>query len=495
MLTTAHVCGVSRSILGQPWRWRGTAADGFDSGFVVDDLVDQLLLARGVARDDLERHRTPTIRGFMPDPAIFRDMDAAAERLADAVEAREPVTVFGDYDVDGATSAALLVRLLRQLGCTPRAYIPDRLMEGYGPSGEALVRLAEEGARLIITVDCGAQAFEALEMARAAGVDVIVVDHHKCASALPAARALVNPNRLDEAAEAAAHGNLAAVGVCFLLGAALLRMLRRRGFFAGRDEPKLVELLDLVALGTVADVASLHGLNRAFVTQGLKIMAQRRNVGLAALIDAARLTRAPACHELGFALGPRINAGGRVGRSDLGVRLLTSEDPEEAREIAAELDRLNEERRAIEAAEREAAEQLCGAQGNRAVALVAGAGWHPGVIGIVAGRLKERLGRPAIVVALGEDGLGKGSGRSIAGVDLGAAVLAAKDSGLLVAGGGHAMAAGLTVERGKVEALAGFLDERLGEQVARSRDGRAMLLDAVVAPGGVCPALCEALDA
>ncbi|MGZ8297467.1 MAG: single-stranded-DNA-specific exonuclease RecJ, partial [Allosphingosinicella sp.] len=450
---------------------------------------------RGVARDDLERHRQPTLRAFMPDPSLFRDMDIAAERLADAVEAGEPVTVFGDYDVDGATSAALLVRLLRGLGLEPRAYIPDRLMEGYGPSGEALVRLAREGARLIVTVDCGAQAFEALAMAREAGVDVVVVDHHKCASALPLALALVNPNRLDEGAEAAVHGHLAAVGVCFLLGAATLRVLRGRGFFQRREEPKLIELLDLVALGTVADVAQLRGLNRAFVTQGLKVMAQRRNVGLSALIDAARLTRAPTCTDLGWALGPRINAGGRVGKSDLGVRLLTTDDPAEAEAIAVELDRLNEERRAIEAIVCEAAEGLCGGQGNRSVIVAAGESWHPGVIGIVAGRLKEKFGRPAIVIALGEDGLGKGSGRSIGGVDLGAAVMAAKDIGLLVAGGGHAMAAGLTVERGGIEAFCAFLDERLAADVARSRDDRALLLDAVLAPGGLCPDLCDALEA
>ena len=495
MLTPAHVCGVSRSILGQPWRWRGNASDGHDEAFQPDDLIDQLLMARGVVREALERHRLPTLRGFMPDPSLFRDMDKAAERLADAVEAGEPVTVFGDYDVDGATSAALLVRLLRSLGSEPRAYIPDRLMEGYGPSGEALVRLANEGARLIVTVDCGAQAFEALAMAREAGVDVVVVDHHKCASALPLALALVNPNRLDEGVEAAAHGHLAAVGVCFLLGAATLRVLRGRGFFAAREEPRLIDLLDLVALGTVADVAQLRGLNRAFVTQGLKVMAKRRNVGLAALIDAARLSRAPTCTDLGWALGPRINAGGRVGKSDLGVRLLTTDDPAEAEAIAVELDRLNEERRAIEATVSEAAQALCGSQDNRSVIVAAMEGWHPGVIGIVAGRLKEKFGRPAIVVALGEDGLGRGSGRSIGGVDLGAAVMAAKDLGLLLAGGGHAMAAGLTVERGKIEALAEFLDERLAADVAKSRDDRALLLDAVLAPGGVCPALCDALEA
>jgi single-stranded-DNA-specific exonuclease len=485
---------ISRSILGQPWRWRGTAADGRDAGFEPDDLVAQLLLSRGVAREAVEQHRQPTIRGFMPDPSIFRDMDAAAERLAHAVTMGEAITVFGDYDVDGATSAALLVRLLRALGSSPRAYIPDRLMEGYGPSGEALVRLADEGATLIITVDCGAQAFEALEMARARGVDVVVVDHHKCATSLPRAFAVVNPNRLDEG-EGAAHGHLAAVGVAFLLGAALLRTMRARGWFGGRAEPKLIELLDLVALGTVADVAALRDLNRAFVAQGLKIMAQRRNIGLAALLEASRLTRAPTCTDLGFALGPRINAGGRVGKSDLGVRLLTTEDPDEARAIAAELDCLNEERRAIEGMVQEEAEAEAVRQDNRGVAVVAGKGWHPGVIGIVAGRLKEKLGRPAIVIALDDHGIGKGSGRSIAGVDLGAAVLAAKDSGLLVAGGGHAMAAGLTVEAGRIDAFADFLDTRLAADVAAARDARALLLDAVLSIGGVSPSLVEALEA
>ncbi|WP_022682060.1 single-stranded-DNA-specific exonuclease RecJ [Sphingobium bisphenolivorans] len=486
---------VTRSILGQPWRWRGGSADGREPGYRPDDLVTQLLIARGCPREAVEAHRNPTIRHFMPDPSLFRDMDAAAERLADAVVGQEDVRIFGDYDVDGATSAALLIRLLRDLGLAARPYIPDRLMEGYGPSGEALVRLAGEGANLIVTVDCGAQAFEALAMAKAVGVDVVVVDHHKCAAALPEALALVNPNRLDEAEEAAAHGHLAAVGVAFLLGAALVRVLRGRGWFAHRAEPPLMELLDIVALGTVADVAQLKGLNRAFVAQGLRIMAKRRNIGLSALIDASRLTRAPLCHDLGFALGPRINAGGRVGKADLGVRLLTTEDPAEAAQIAKELDLLNEERRAIEAAVQVEAEELLAAQGNRAVALIAGAGWHPGVIGIVAGRIKEKAGRPAIVIALDEQGVGKGSGRSISGVDLGAAVLAAKDSGLLVAGGGHAMAAGLTVAAERLDALADFLDERLAGAVTRARDDRALLIDAVLAPAGVNPDFIAAIDA
>jgi single-stranded-DNA-specific exonuclease len=488
------VLNISRSILGQPWHWRGLGTDGRDAGFQPDDLVAGLLLARGCPRDGLDDHRTPTIRAFMPDPSIFRDMDRAAARIAAALRTGEPITVFGDYDVDGATSAALMIRLLRDLGGDPQAYIPDRLMEGYGPSGEALVRIAAGGAKLIVTVDCGAQAYEALEMARTAGVDVVVVDHHKCAAALPYAHALVNPNRLDED-EGAAHGHLAAVGVAFLLGAALLRLLRQQGWFATRPEPKLIDLLDLVALGTVADVASLRGLNRAFVTQGLKVMAARRNIGLAALIEASRLSRAPTCQDLGFALGPRINAGGRVGKSDLGVRLLTTSDPEEARTIAVELDRLNEERRAIETAVSDEAHEASLSQGNRAVAVVSGRGWHAGVIGIVAGRLKEKLGRPAIVIAVDEHGVGKGSGRSIAGVDLGAAVLAAKDAGLLVAGGGHAMAAGLTVAADRIEALAAFLEERLAADVARARDARALLFDAVLAPGGISPMLVEALEA
>ncbi|MFN3749572.1 MAG: single-stranded-DNA-specific exonuclease RecJ, partial [Sphingorhabdus sp.] len=486
---------VQRSILGQTWQWRGNRADAGDPDFRPDDLVTQLLLARGVARDDLERHRTPTLRGFMPDPSIFRDMDVAAERLADAVQSGEKLTVYGDYDVDGATSAALLIRLFGDLGLEAGYYIPDRLLEGYGPSGEALVRLGDAGNKLVVTVDCGAMAFDALSQAKAAGMEVIVVDHHKCAAELPATFALVNPNRLDEIDEAAAHGHLAAVGVAFLLAAAIVRVLRGRGYFANRDEPQLMALLDIVALGTVADVAQLKGLNRAFVAQGLKVMAGRRNIGLNALAAAARLNRAPTCSDLGFALGPRINAGGRVGKSDLGVRLLTTTDPEEARLIAQELDRLNEERRAIEAQVQEAAEDLMATQHNRAVALVSGEGWHPGVIGIVAGRIKEKFGKPAIVVAVDADGTGKGSGRSISGVDLGAAIISAREAGLLVAGGGHAMAAGLTVEAGKIDALSDWLDERLAGDVSRASSEKVLSVDAMVNPRGLNPILIETLEA
>ncbi len=464
----------------------------------LDDIVSQLLLSRGVERDDLDRHRAPSLRAFLPDPSEFRDMDAAAERVAQAVLTGETVTIYGDYDVDGATSAALLILLLRALGQEARYYIPDRLLEGYGPSGEALVRIAGEGSSLIVTVDCGAMAHEALAMAHEAGVDVIVVDHHKCAPLLPRAAALVNPNRLDEGVIAAGHGHLAAVGVAFLLAIATVRALRRKGWFQDRAEPDLFSLLDLVALGTVADVASLHGLNRAFVAQGLKVMARRENIGMSALIDASRLSRAPTCSDLGFALGPRINAGGRVGESTLGVRLLTTRDPDEARDIAAQLSRLNDERRAIEQVVQEEAEAQVAAQHNRAVLVLAGRGWHPGVIGIVAGRIKEKTGKPALVIALGAEeersGHGKGSGRSISGVDLGAAIIAAREEGLLVAGGGHAMAAGLTIDPIKVGAFGDWLDAKLGRDVAAATESRSLLLDLALSPGGLTPQLVDTLD-
>jgi single-stranded-DNA-specific exonuclease len=460
----------------------------------MDSLVDELLLARGIAPDDLDRHRDPRIRDFLPDPSVFQDMDKGAKRLADAVQSGETIAIFGDYDVDGATSAALLTLVLRRLGVDPIVYIPDRLMEGYGPSGAALVELKARGASLAVTVDCGAHAFEALEEAKAAGLEVIVVDHHQCATLLPVALAMINPNRLDESEIGAAHGHLAAVGMAFLLGVALLRELRSRGHFKEGAEPQILDLLDLVALGTVADVAKLQGLNRAFVTQGLKVMAARQNIGLVALAEAARLVKDPRCRDLGFALGPRINAGGRVGKSDLGVRLLTCTDPEEARAISGELDRLNEERRAIETSVCEQAEREAEKLNGSAVITIMSEGWHQGVIGIVAGRLKERFGRPAIVISQCEDGTGKGSGRSISGVDLGAAVLAAKDSGLLIAGGGHAMAAGLTLPKDGLEPFRKFIDERLSADVERSREGRALLIDTLVAPGGVVGSLCDSLD-
>ena len=486
------VFNVRASVTGKSWQWRGgVAPNAADGG--IDAMIHQLFRARGAAAPDFDRLRAPTIRDWLPDPSIFRDMDTAAERVAQAITARQNIVVFGDYDVDGATSAALLVRLIRDCGGIASTYIPDRLLEGYGPSAEAMRALAAAGADLVVTVDCGTQGFEALAAASARGLDVIVVDHHRASTLLPACVAVVNPNRLDEA-EGAAFGHLAAVGVSFLLAVAVLRTLRRQGWFAARPEPRVLDLLDLVALGTVADVVPLTGLNRAFVAQGLKVMAARRNPGLNALIAAAALDRAPTAHDLGFALGPRINAGGRVGAADLGVRLLTTDDPAEATALAAELDRLNVERRAIETEVTFAAGERAGACANEAVAVIAGEGWHPGVVGIVASRLKDRLHRPVIVLSILPDGSAKGSGRSVPGVDLGGAVLAAKELGLLVAGGGHAMAAGVTVAVGGIDAFAAFLNERCAREVAAAQAGPALMCDAAVSPRGVCIDLAEALD-
>jgi single-stranded-DNA-specific exonuclease len=488
-----NVFNVADSVLGHQWAWRGGVAPDPAGG---DTLVDQLFRARGAVDADFDRLRSAKLRDWLPDPSIFRDMDLASNRLADAIVNAEPVVVFGDYDVDGATSAALLIRVIRDAGGIASAYIPDRLLEGYGPSASAMTALAAAGATLIVTVDCGTQGFDALAAAQAANVEVIVVDHHQASTALPPALAVVNPRRLDEG-DGAAFGHLAAVGMAFLLAVSVLRTLRARGWFADRTAPDLMSLLDLVALGTVADVVPLTGLNRAFVAQGLKVMAARRNVGLAALVSAAGIDRAPTCRDLGFALGPRINAGGRVGKSDLGVRLLTTADAEEAITLAAELDRLNHERRAIEAIVADEAVALSARTGNAAIAVIASAGWHPGVIGIVAGRLKDRLKKPVIVIALegmGDGVVGKGSGRSVPGVDLGGAVLAAKDAGLLIAGGGHAMAAGLTVAADRIDALAAFLEERLGSDVGRAGGSRALTVDAALAPAGVSVDLVEALE-
>ncbi|WP_340587816.1 single-stranded-DNA-specific exonuclease RecJ [Erythrobacter alti] len=496
MNTKVAVLGVEKSLSGKTWRWRGGNMElGPGIGGLEEDITTQLLLSRGVNRDDLDKHRSPSLRGFLPDPSAFADMDRAAERIAEAVIAREPLTVYGDYDVDGATSSALLIRLVRMLGHDANHYIPDRLLEGYGPSGEALLRIGEDGSSLIVTVDCGAMAHEALGMAHEAGIDVIVVDHHKCSPELPRTFALVNPNRLDESDLAAEHGHLAAVGVAFVLAVAVVRTLRQQGYFKDRTEPDLMSLLDLVALGTVADVAAIRGLNRAFVAQGLKVMARRANTGMAALIDASRLKAAPAASDCGFALGPRINAGGRVGEATLGVRLLTTEDPDEARDIAQQLSQLNEERRAIESAVQEAAEEQLAAQHNRPVIVCAGHGWHPGVIGIVAGRIKEKSGKPSVVIALDDEaGEGKGSGRSIPGVDLGAAIIGATEAGLLVKGGGHAMAAGLTIAPDRLDAFSDWLADHLAGPVSRASAEQQMVLDLALAPGGLTPELVETLD-
>ncbi|AAV89855.2 single-stranded-DNA-specific exonuclease RecJ [Zymomonas mobilis subsp. mobilis ZM4 = ATCC 31821] len=487
------VCGVSSSALGQAWQWRGQNS-GFSGENPLEDLIDRILITRGCPRESLSAYRDPKIKNFMPDPSLLCDMDRAAERLAKAIYKKESIVIFGDYDVDGATSSALMIDLLRQLGVNAGYYIPDRVAEGYGPAVQSMRKLAEEGANLVVTVDCGAQAYEALEAAKEAGLDVVVVDHHQCQPQLPEAHAVVNPNRLDEE-EGAQYGHLAAVGVAFLLAAALVRHLRQDGYFSDRPEPKLMALLDLVALGTVADVAALHGLNRAFVAQGLKVMAARHRPGIAALLDVAGVSRPPTTYDLGFILGPRINAGGRVGKSDLGVRLLTSLDKNECENLALALNQFNLERRSIEQTVTEAAEGLCEEQVERPVMVVAGEGWHPGVIGIVAGRLKQKYDRPIIVIGIDEEGNGKGSGRSLSGVDLGAAVLSAKQAGLLVNGGGHAMAAGLSIKKDQIEDFSTFISERVQKDVETARANKALLIDEVLSAGGVNLSLIEALEA
>ncbi|MGE0723380.1 MAG: single-stranded-DNA-specific exonuclease RecJ [Alphaproteobacteria bacterium] len=456
--TGAAVLGVERSFTGR--RWRSRLADdrpafALADRFGLPEIVGRVLAARGVAIDAAEGFLRPTLREQLPDPSGFRDMDRAAERVAAAVMAGEGIAIFGDYDVDGATTSALLSRFLCAAGARPRVYIPDRLAEGYGPNLPALLKLREGGAGLVITVDCGTTAFEPLAGARAAGLDVIVVDHHVAEPALPEAYAIVNPNRLDEQTP---HRGLAAVGVAFLLVVAVNRTLRSAGWWRDRPAPDLMAWLDLVALGTVCDVMPLVGLNRALVAQGLKTMARRGNPGLCALADVARLDERPQAFHCGFVLGPRVNAGGRVGRADLGARLLATDDPAEAARIAGELDRHNEDRRRIETEVLAAA--LAAADGVAdPVLVVADYGWHPGVIGIVASRLKDRFDRPALVLGI-EEGIAKGSGRSVPGFDLGAAVIAARQRGILAQGGGHAMAAGFALPAARLAEFREFMAER-----------------------------------
>lgn len=490
--------GVDRSVSGRRWIDRGAGGDTERAGLAiaqrhgVPDLVGRLLAARGVALESVDRFLNPTLKAELPDPARFRDMDAAAARLAQAVRAGQTVGLFTDYDVDGATSAALVARYCRMVGVDTVLHVPDRIDEGYGPNLAALAGLAERGAGVILCLDCGILAVDTLTEARAAGLDVIVVDHHLAEPALPPAVAVVNPNRLDETE---GFGHLAACGVTFLLLVALNRALRDAGHFgAGRPEPDLRRLLDLVALGTVCDVVRLTGLNRAFVAQGLKIMAGRANPGLTALGDAARLNRRPDPYHLGFVLGPRINAGGRVGQADLGARLLTTDDPGEAGRLAAELDRANEERRTIEAEVLAQAVEQAERQGAAPALVVAGEGWHPGVVGIVASRLKDRFHRPACVVGL-ENGEGRGSGRSVPGFALGAAVIAAHQAGILEKGGGHAMAAGFTVRRDRLDAFRSFLCERAGGELAGDSGVPLLSVDAAVACAGAGGDLVRAVQA
>lgn len=488
------VLGVERSVSGKRWRPRlmdDRLGLAFAQRLALPEIVGRVLAARGVDIDEVESFLDPRLRSYLPDPLVLRDMDRAIERIVEALAEGEKVAVFGDYDVDGATSSALLKRFFNAVGADLRIYIPDRLKEGYGPNGPALRRLAEEGVKLAITVDCGISAHAALQTAKEAGLDVIVVDHHAAELQLPPAHAIVNPNRLDETSQL---GHLAAVGVTFLLVVGLNRRLREKGWFEKRPEPDLRQWLDLVALGTICDVVPLTGLNRAFVTQGLKVLGQRRNRGLAALADVAGVRETPGTFHAGFLLGPRVNAGGRVGEAELGARLLSTEDADEAARLAARLDAYNLERREIEAGVLEEALSQSATQKLEPASplIVAGEGWHPGVVGIVASRLVERYGRPAVVIAL-KNGVGKGSGRSVPGVDLGAAVVAARQAGLLLNGGGHPMAAGLTVEEGKLAELKAFLNERIERNVGRNGYSPSIGIDGSLTLGAVNEALMSDL--
>jgi single-stranded-DNA-specific exonuclease len=479
--------GVENSATGRAWRdrldERGAArALAIAQRHELPELLARILAGRNVEPDGVEAFLDPTVKRLMPDPYVLTAMKEAAQRIADGVTRGESIAIFGDYDVDGATSAALLARFLRQCGSDPIIHIPDRLFEGYGPNVEAVRSLAERGATLLVCVDCGTTSIEPLAEAKALDVDVVVIDHHQADEALPPAVAIVNPNRRDDLS---GLGHLAAVGLTFTTVVAVNRVLRERRFWTtARPEPDLLAFLDDVALGTVADVVPLTGLNRAFVAKGLIALRRRERAGHVSLMDVARLSAPPEAWHLGFLLGPRINAGGRIGRADLGVRLLIEDDPIEAAKIAAELDRLNQERQAIEQgtlaqAEAEASAAL-GLEEKGAVVVTAAEGWHPGVVGLVAARLKEKFGRPAFAIALEPGGVGTGSGRSIAGVDIGRAVRRAVTDGLLLKGGGHAMAAGVTLRKGALAELRAFLESTLGADVETARRSSGILIDGAV---------------
>ncbi|HMD66074.1 MAG TPA: single-stranded-DNA-specific exonuclease RecJ [Stellaceae bacterium] len=491
----ATFLGVDRSACGRRWRLRaGDMPEGqaIAEQLALPEIVGRLLAQRGIDRDHAPGFLAPRLRDQLPDPSHLRDMEAAVVRLVRAVLGGETIAVFGDYDVDGATSAALLVRFFAAIGGRTQVYVPDRLREGYGPNTPALLRLREEGARVFVTVDCGTNAHLPLAEAAEAGLEIIVIDHHVAEPLLPRAAAIVNPNRLDEGSP---HGGLAAVGVAFLLVVALNRALRQAGWYTkSRAEPDLLQWLDLVALGTVCDVVPLAGLNRALVAQGIKVARRNANAGLAALAAVAGVNEPLDAYHLGFVLGPRVNAGGRVGAADLGARLLATDDPALAAEFAGRLDVYNRERREIEARTLEAAiATVEGEAQSPVLAFAAGADWHPGVIGIVASRLKERYERPACVVALA-GGIGKGSGRSIAGLPLGPAVIAARQAGLLINGGGHAMAAGFTVAADKLGALRAFLVERLGDGLDREHLMPELRIDAALSLTAAQSELIDHID-
>ena len=494
--------GVACSVSGAHWqeipkRVNDTDLDRFAGGLVqqFNDLplpIARILAARGITAETLPAHINPKLRDLLPDPSTFKDMDLATARLADCVETGQPIGVFGDYDVDGAAAAALLVIVMRELGVAVDVHIPDRFSEGYGPNERALLALKERGARLLVTVDCGIMAHAPLAAVASAGMDVIVIDHHISGPELPIAHSVINPNRMDETGE---YGTLCAAGVCFIVLVGMMRELRARQFFTDqRPPPDLMMCLDLVALATVCDVVPLVGLNRAFVAQGLKIMAKRQNIGLASLADAAGMNAAPNAYALGFLLGPRINAGGRLGSSQTGVQLLATNEADEAVGLAARLEQFNQERRQIEDGIRRQAIDRATDMADAAVLVLADRRWHEGVIGIVAGRLRERFGKPACVIALGADGIGKGSGRSVPGFQLGSAIIAAHQAGILLGGGGHDMAAGFSVDEAQIGALQEFLAERMTRELAGKSPRLVREVSALLSCAGVQPEITDWME-
>ncbi|MDH4993187.1 single-stranded-DNA-specific exonuclease RecJ [Aquamicrobium lusatiense] len=489
---------VRRSATGIFWEHRlsdrqDMIALAIAQGHGVPDIVARVLAGRGVQAADAARFLDPTIRDLLPDPASLTDMEQAASRIADAVVRKEKVAIFGDYDVDGAASSALLKRFLMHFGVESEIYIPDRIFEGYGPNPDAMRALVARGASLIVTVDCGTNSATSIEAAKEAGADVVVIDHHQVGGALPQGVAVVNPNRDDDLS---GQGHLCAAGVVFLTLVQVAKVLRQR--LAASAQPNLLGLLDLVALATVCDVVPLVGVNRAFVVRGLQIMRQQSNLGLAALAKLSRIGEPINAFHLGFLIGPRINAGGRIGDAALGSRLLATDDPVEAQTIAETLDRLNQERQAMETemlaqARAEADAELAGGNGP-AVLVTADPSWHPGIVGLLASRLKDHARRPAFAIAFNPNGIGTGSGRSVPGFDLGRMVREAVEAGLLVKGGGHAMAAGITVEKEKLGALRAFFEERAAADVFRLQDQESLLIDAALAAEGATLQLLDTLE-
>ena len=489
---------VRRSATGVAWTHRlserqDMAALAIAQGHGLPDIVARVLAGRGVSALEAPRFLDPTIRDLLPDPASLTDMEKAADRIAEAVVRREKVAIFGDYDVDGAASSALLKRFLSHFSVPSEIYIPDRIFEGYGPNPDAMRELVSRGARLIVTVDCGTNSVAAIEAAREAGADVVVLDHHQVGGALPPAVAIVNPNREDDLS---GQGQLCAAGVVFLALVQTAKLLRER--LPATPQPDLLSLLDLVALATVCDVVPLTGINRAFVVKGLQVVRRQANPGLAALARAARIGEPVGTFHLAFLIGPRINAGGRIGDAALGSRLLATDDPTEAEAIAATLDRLNQERQAMEQemlaqARAEADAELAGGNGP-AVVVTASENWHPGIVGLIASRLKDHARRPAFAISFNPSGIGTGSGRSVAGFDLGRLVREAAEAGLIVKGGGHGMAAGITVERARLGALRAFFEERAAADVFRLQSEESLAVDAALAAEGATLDLLDALE-